>query len=70
MDPNIAITVRVWCSPRADSQYPWKWAVDNRDDGTCMEFGAEATEVDAKREATAARASWICILTGTPPATA
>ena len=62
MNPNVAITVRVWCSPRADSQFPWKWAVDNREDGTTMEFGAEPTEADAKREATAARASWIEIL--------
>lgn len=66
MDPNIAITVRVWHSPRADSQYPWKWAVQN---GTeTMEFGAEQSEADAKREATEARALWICILAGIPPA--
>lgn len=66
MNPNITITCRVWCSPRADSQYPWKWAVDCSERGECMEFGAEATEADAKREATEARASWINILTATP----
>lgn len=62
MNPNIAITVRVWCSPRADTAYPWKWAVHD-EHGQTMEFGAEETEADAKREATLARASWINILT-------
>ena len=67
MNPNITITVRVWCSPRADSAYPWKWAVDNSETRQCMEFGAEETEEDAKREATEARASWINVLTDLLP---
>ncbi len=68
MDPNITIRSRVWHSPRADSQYPWKWAVESTEvPGESMEFGAEKTEEDAKREAAAARASWICILAGIPP---
>ncbi len=61
MNPNISITVRVWCSPRADTDYPWKWAVQN-EHGETMELGAEKSEEDAKREATVARASWIEIL--------
>lgn len=61
MDPNITVTARVWCTPRADNVYPWKWAVQ---DGECtLEFGAEPSEDDAKLEATAARASWLRILT-------
>jgi hypothetical protein len=62
MNPNISITCRVWCSPRADSRYPWKWAVQN-DAGETLESGAEETEQAARLEATAARASWISILT-------
>lgn len=60
-NPNISIQVRVWNSPRADSRYPWKWAVQEGDQ--TIEFGAEETEEDAKREATEARASWIKIRT-------
>jgi hypothetical protein len=62
--PNL--TVRVWCSPRAGSTHPWKWAVANADDRTVMEFGAEATEEEAKHEAAAARPAWFCILTNSP----
>jgi hypothetical protein len=73
MDPNLTITCRVWHSPRVGAagpdRYPWKWAVDDTEAGENMEFGNAETEEEAKRLATEARASWICIRLGIPQPT-
>lgn len=60
MSMTTNIVARVWCSPRLDSQYPWKWAVQNNRE--TLEFGAERTEYIATREAEKALSSWLTIL--------